>query len=93
MNLELLNYDEFPDNIEFKILNYRHIIGGYISREKCKSELRRYGMKPDAHYDYYMPITKESFPLNLEVTVEVKTNLKLNVINSEGVSLLRENQK
>ena len=89
--IELLNEEKFPDNISMKLVDFKYTVGCSIDREENKGKKLKFFKKVFRdYYELYMPaeMIDDELPANLELLIRVETNLKLNVIDNEGKSVI-----
>lgn len=79
------------------VVDFQQTLGAFIDREenKAKGVYKYEGpmTRKTENFTFYMPTEKdlgEILSLNFEVTIRVKTNLKLNLVDKEGNSLVQD---
>jgi hypothetical protein len=91
--IEILNESDFPKNIKLKVIDYHHFIGAFIDRalNADRQVIPFIGpmlsKRGKLNLDVYMPNIKamwEPLSLNFEILLRVETNLKLNLIFTNG---------
>ena len=94
--IEILNEDEFPKNVQIRVIDFNQTFGCFIDREENKAR-GVYKMSPSMfrkekeNFKIYMPEVKslgDILPMNFEMLLRIETNLKLNVIEKDGTSLI-----
>ena len=99
--IEILNEDKFPKNVRMSIIDFNQTFGAHIDREENRTRVvKRFApslfAKKQENFDMYMPDIKaygDKLPLNFEMLVRIETNLKLDLIDREGKSIVSEQDK
>ncbi|CDW82009.1 UNKNOWN [Stylonychia lemnae] len=97
--IELLNEDQFPDNVKIKLIDYHQFFGVEIDRESNRlknCQLFETTRKKIPNTDFYMPLNptwNETLGMNLEFQLKIETNLKLNFIDKQGNSLVQNERE
>ena len=100
--IEILNEDLFPGNMSMKLVDFNQTFGCFTDRELNRTrQVEPFSsfMAPKRkheNFEMYMPSLKaygDYLPLNMELLIRVETNLKLNLIDHAGKSLIPESEK
>ena len=104
--IQLLNNENFPNNIEIKVIDFNQNFGAFIDREENKAKrvqpinnflANRFGKE---NFRVCMPDMttmqgdkRPQMPLTFEMLLRVETNLKLNLIDLDGRPLIPESER
>lgn len=98
--IEILNMKEYPDNINFEIIDFCQYFGVLIDREECRlkgcetmSGRYRYGRNDTDIFKLFMPrnITyNDDLFVTFEMVLRAETNLKLDLIDLNGNRLIKD---
>ena len=96
-----MNEDKYPKNVHIRLIDFNQTFGAFIDREENKERVVRRVAQPMfrknvENFDIYMPDKKswgDQLTLNFEMLLRIETNLKLNIIDRNGKSLIENNDK
>lgn len=92
-SFEVLNSNNHTFDIE--LVDISQVVGGHIDRRRNK-DARKLGIdllsKKASFFKIYIPknIREKTLPMNIEMVLKITTNLKLNVVDRYGHSMIPE---
>jgi hypothetical protein len=96
-SIEILNEDNFPNNIKMDIIDFKQTFGVSIDREwnatrGVRSFKPLFWNRNKENFEIFMPDHKvgDVLTLNFELLIRIETNLKLNVKHRDGTYLINQ---